>query len=234
MRRPLLHRVGLAPRIAVLVVLAMLVTHALQEVLEVLVPPPDFLVVEKEWLVQRTVDAAVAVGRARGEARAGALSALGADDALAFRIGGAPPPGTIQDVPVLRDAAAEIARRLALAPAHVVVRAEPFSEPEIAVGTPIVVLTRLPTWIRDVVNERIQEDAAITGSLVIAVRLDDGRWLSVTAKKTELARVRQLRIVAATGGGLLLIALLSIFAARLLIRPLGQLAKAAERLGRER
>src|SRR5690606_37056923 len=65
-------------------------------------------------------------------------------------------------------------------------------------------------------------------------RLTDGSWLTLTEPGHDAGGALRMRNAAVYIGGMLLIVAFAILAARMIVNPLKQLARAADRLGRER
>src|SRR4029453_12606809 len=96
-----------------------------------------------------------------------------------------------------------------------------------------VMIARLPA-LADIVRDHLEEDVMVIGALQISLQLADGSWIAVTEPGREFTTAMRLRNLSILIVGLAFIAGVSLFAARMVIRPMRQLAIAADRLGRER
>ena len=228
-----LRRIGLAPRIAIVVLLTMAATSVLEKSLSSVVPFRDFVFFDKAWLIDAAVDA---VKAASGPQREDGLSASTAARWLDLRLVEKPDdisPG--RPLPLVDEIERELAVRLGDEARDVIVTAAPIVHPERAVRPITIVIERLPALMRALKEIRSDSKSVLVASdFRIAIALRDGRWLLVTQKDGEFIGVLRVLNFLSLFGGLAVIGALSVFTARRLTRPLTRLAEAAERLGRER
>lgn len=237
MKLRLWSRLRLAPRIAIMIVLTMVATYSLDNLLRRLVPPPDFVFLDRDWLREATIEAASIALTSTGERRVEALSSLSSETWLDFSIKPRLPALLRNDPPELLAAlTAQIAQRLEISPMRVRATGAQLHgsrnrEPETVA---VIFAEKLPVLMIEMMRDSIRQDVMAASGLCIAIQLDAANWLVVTPQKGELAGARRLRNLSVVIGALALIVGLSLGIARRLTRPLTQLATAAERLGRER
>jgi signal transduction histidine kinase len=109
----------------------------------------------------------------------------------------------------------------------------PLDDPDRALRTITVILTKLPTLLVEVQDD-FTEDVLVAERLQVGLQLLDGSWLLITEPNRPQTTVRRIRDLAVLLGGLGLIAGFALLAARMIVRPLRYLSRAADRLGRER
>eukprot|EP01136_Pigoraptor_vietnamica_P038768 Opistho-1_new@108546 len=222
-----LPRLKLSVRLGIAIILAVLASFLLDQALRMMIPPPPFLMVERDWLVTTVADAA--------RAPEGAKRPADAADYLVFTTGAAPPfeQGG-------RGAAFAGGLRTSLADAlqrpeqDVRVWADTFSDNawERSSDTAVAIIPKVPMLLT--AEELASNRSSVLGRLEMAVRRADGRWLVVTARRTTDARWHQMRMVLTFAGNFLILMIFSIWMARSIVAPLTRLANAAERLGRDR
>ena len=233
MMRKLGSSVGLTPRIAMLIVLTLAATQCLNRLFIEVAPQVSILFYTRDWLADRTalaVRQALDVAPAR---RAEVVSQLNSDW-LEFSI--QPDlPRSIETIPAgLEELRQAVTERLGSPAARVTIQAQPMDDPDWATTSIAVVLADLPAVRVHVFADDFQQPIIIASQFHILVDLRDGTWLRVSKPYGKQAGVLRLRNVGLLFGGLILIASISIIAARTMIRPLRELALAADRLGRER
>lgn len=257
------RKFGLVPRIALVILLTLPATQALQVLLQRLVPPPSFILIDQHWLRERTVEAVRAALDTPDAQQQETLDALESSKWLSFSIRSVPmphPPGrpstptpsagppispspppfrlpalSGQPSELLASVARQVAQRLGLGPAQIRATAEIASNDiDREFDTLVLLTSSLPARLIDVTRRRMQADIILLRDFHIAVKLDGSRWLVVSQNKGRLGTVRRVRYITMMIVALLLIGGLSVWTARGLIRPLTRLADAAERLGRER
>ncbi len=233
MIRRLWSRVRLTPRFGIVIVLALLAAQLLKEVVVVhFIPPPRVGMYTRDWLVEQTLEAIRAVQAAAPERRAEVLAALRSDWLVFSPLPGgtvaeANIPAPVQSLRVLLE------KKLGDNVRQVSVSATLLADPQQAMSGATVMIESLPL-LADVVRDELKEEVMVLGRLQIDLQLQDGTWIAVTEPGRELATARRLRNVVILAVALALIAVLSLLAARMIIRPLQHLAAAADRLGRER
>lgn len=226
-------RLGLMPRIAIIIALALAATSVLDELLAVAVPPPRILFYTQEWLAERTLSAvrvAESVGR---EERSEALRKLNSDWLVysAHSERSVELSSTDKPLHAVRQA---LESALGADKRRVEVFGTPIEDPERETSAITIILPTVPAFIENVLDDSFEEAVIAASRLQIVVQLADGSWLHVTDPSRALAGPRRVRNAVVLGAGLMLIAGFSLLAARMVIRPLRRLAAAADRLGRER
>ncbi len=230
-------RLGLAPRIAAVMVLTVVTTLLVLQVWRNLSPPPGVVFLERAWLVRATLEAERAASAVPAERRLETLSALASAKWLNFEIASQAPPPRQNNIPDLLGAMRQqIAEGLGGDAGRVFVTTAEFRGEGGIRGRqiPIVVLlvTEIPLRVSNIFSDSAQ--TIMTTDLRIGVALNDGSWLVVSQNGGDAKGPNHWRGVAFLICGALAIGGLSIWMARSLIKPLTQLAGAAERLGRER
>jgi signal transduction histidine kinase len=222
-----LPRLKLSVRLGIAIVLAVLASFLLDQALRVMIPPPPFLMVERDWLVKAVAEEA--------RAPADAQRPAGVSDYLVFTTRVAPPfeqgGRGAEFASGLRSA---VATALGRPEQDVRVWADTFSDNawERSSDTAVAIIPRVPMLLT--AQELASNRSSVLGRLEIAVRRADGQWLVVTARQTTDARWHQMRMVLTFAGNFLILMIFSIWMARSIVAPLTRLANAAERLGRER
>lgn len=235
MRVRLWSRVGFAPRIAIVVVLTFIGTQLLGEALRALVPPSDFALFDTQWLVDTTVEAQRTVAAADASRRDAALSSLKSKEWLDFAIRERRPAALSGPSPASSATLqAQITKKLSVDADAVVVNITPYGNLLSQVRTGVVLLSGLPALMANVAADSVEHYPLVASEIEIGVRLSDQSWLIVTQRAGDLASARYVRNAADLIGGALFVGMLSVWMARSLVKPLTQLAGAAERLGRER
>jgi signal transduction histidine kinase len=222
-----LPRLKLSVRLGIAIILAVLASFLLDQALRVMIPPPPFLMVERDWLVGAVAREAKAPVEAVRDAEAAGF--------LEYRMSVAPPLEQ-------GGRGAEFGRglRIAIAAAlgqpedDVRVWADRFSDNawERSSDTAVAIIPKVPTLLT--AEELASNRSSVLGRLEIAIRRADGQWLVVTARRTTDARWHQIRMVLTFAGNFLILMIFSIWMARSIVAPLTRLANAAERLGRDR
>lgn len=224
---PRLPRLKLSVRLGIAIVLVVVSSFLLDQALRALIPPPPFLIVERDWLVKT-------VAR---EAKAPAEAARGVEAAgfLEFRTSVAPPFGQGgRGAAFARGLRSAIAVALGQPESDVRIRADTFSDNswERSASTAVAIIPRAPTLLT--AEELASNRSSVLGKLEIAVRRDDGRWLVIGPRQTTDARWHHMRTLLTFAGNFLILTVFSIWMARSIVAPLTRLASAAERMGRDR
>jgi signal transduction histidine kinase len=227
------ERVGLTPRFGLIIVLTLIATQILEEVVMVkFIPPPKIAVYSREWMAERTLEAVRIATVTAPERRAEVLKNL-STEWLAFSslsegvVADGRTPGPVS---ALR---AALERKLGNSVRNVVVSATIPDDPSHSTSSVSVVIAKLPA-LADIVRDHLEEDVMVMGRLDVSLQLPDGSWIAVSEPGRELATSLRLRNLVILLIALGLIAGVSLFAARMIIRPLRRLAAVADRLGRER
>lgn len=235
MTRALWSRVGFAPRIAIVVILAFVGTQLLSKAMRMLIPPNDFVFFETTWLVDTMVDAHRAIAAVDRQRREAAVNALPARQWLEFAVL-QQPPATIAEpgAGAAADIRSRIGNRLAIAPDDIVVGVTPYGNLVSQVTTGVILFSDLPALMTNVGADLVDQYPLVASSIAIAIRLDERAWLTAKQIDGDLTVIRHLRNAADLLGAVFFVAVLSIWMARGLVKPLTRLATAAERMGRER
>lgn len=222
-----LPRLRLSVRLGIAIVLAVMSSFLLDQALRVMIPPPPFLMVERDWLVSTVAEAARAPADAPRPAEASGYLDFASVAAPPFDQGG-------RGVEFARRLRAGVAGALGRPEADVRVWADTFSDNawERSADTAVAIIPKAPTLLT--AEELASNRSSVLGRLEIAVRRTDGRWLVVTARRTTDARWHYMRTVLTAAGNFLILMVFSIWMARSIVAPLTRLANAAERLGRDR
>jgi signal transduction histidine kinase len=228
-------RVGFAPRIAIVVILTFIGTQLLGSVLRLAIPPSDFVFLDTRWLADTTADAQRMIAATAAGQRPAALAALTSQEWLDFTVAEHAPSAAAAPLPaVAADLKTKISSRLSLAADDVAVTIAPYGNLRSQVRTGLILVSDLPARMTNAATDSIEQVPLVASRIEIAVRLPDRTWLVATQKASAMTIVRVLRNLAGLIGSLLFVGLLSVWMARSLVKPLTQLASAAERLGRER
>ena len=231
MKIPIWSKLRLAPRIAILIVVTAVAAKTLDETLHHILPPSGFLVVNNEWIDKAVADANRIANQTPATGRLAALTRSPFSQYLEYRLAAAAPDFAQDDLPRLaREAKASLVKAVGLAPADVMVMTEDFKEPE--VKTSVVVLSEVPTFMDT--QMLMSRDSMVVGDLQIAIRLADQSWLIISPTERGLTTLHYLRNLITLILTIFIVAILSIWMARSIVRPLTNLAQAAEKLGRER
>lgn len=231
MKLPLWSRLRLAPRLAILIVATTAAVQSLEALLFYVFPPPGYLIVDQAWLAQAGRDARNIAEAVPPGDRLAALSGSGLTRWLTFDLS-SDPPDYPQDDPTRleREVKGALMRTLDLSAADILVKTEDFKEQ--AVKTNVAVITEIPTAMDT--ETLVSRDSLVIADLRIALHLKDGSWLLIGPSETGVSSLHYLRNILGLAGTLLFVAAFSIWMARSIVKPVTQLAAAAERLGRER
>lgn len=221
---PRLPRLKLSARMAIAIVLAVSASFLLDQSLRTLIPPPPFLVVQHSWLIET-------IARDLRAPTPSPQTAPFLDIAIL------PKPPFFQGGEAhtfankLRD---DLRNVLNVGDADIHLRADYFSDNlwERSTSTSAVVIPTLPSMLS--ASDLASSRTSVLGRLEIAVRRPDGRWLVLSPRRTSDARWHLARNLLGILGNLLILTIFSVWMARSIVQPLGRLATAAERLGRDR
>lgn len=222
-----LSRLRLAPRIGLAILLTVCAAFLLNQALRFLIPPPPFLIVQRDWLVGAVVAGAQAT--ASGDAIDDKASRY-----LDFTLvdAGLPPsgPGSKLEEGLRRS----IAGGLGIAVDKVRIATEVYNQnyAERTVHTTVAIVPDVPALMT--AETLASNESMVLGNLAIAVERGDGRWLMVTQRNLNGPSRHYVRMIAGVAGYLLIVVLFSVWIARSIVLPLNRLADAAERLGRNR
>ncbi|MCR6628598.1 MAG: ATP-binding protein [Magnetospirillum sp.] len=247
MRIPLWSRLRLAPRIAVVIVFSLLAVKAADEAMPLVIRPPEIMFFQHDWLIEtlRDIrDRSVAAPAAGRQSQLQDLPARRWLDVAALRgrpdFSNAMWRGLLGEyfhddtarMGAFGELRLELAAALGLTPEDVVLMANELDDPERSVRSLVIILPELPTVMVDVFDER--RSNMLSSDLRIAFRIGPEDWLVVTPRSDGNEGMRMIRNVLLPLCAVVAIALFSIWVARGVVRPLDDLAAAAEKLGRDR
>ncbi|SME97142.1 Signal transduction histidine kinase [Tistlia consotensis] len=227
-------RIGLAPRLALQILLVVLTIVAVERASRMLVPIPDVIFMDREWLASTVADARSRLVDALPVAHAAEVGDLPASDLLTYGLTDRPPAEPEHEPAKI----AGFKRTLAAAlppgtPIRVAARGL-HGDVGRSFHTIAVVVTGIPARMVDVLQNDDEGTVIVSTGLEIAVGLGDGAWLTVGTRDDRSILMPLLRNLIPPVFGIAIILLISYRGSRVLLRPLQQLAVAAERLGRER
>ncbi len=238
MRVPFWSKLRLAPRIIVVIIAGLLAMKAVDLLMPLVIHQPKIMFFDREWLISTLRDVRERSIAMPAAERPALLRQLPAQDWLDI---------TLSDTrPDLRDASrmkskwigafVDFHRQLAETlgvPAHdVLLMADELDDPEYSSRPMVIILPPLPAVMRDVITAK--ESNLVSSDLRIAFPIGPREWLLIMPKGDGQEVVRMIRNFLLPFLAVALIALLSIWVARGVVKPLDDLAAAAEKLGRER
>lgn len=231
MKLPIWSRLRLAPRLAIFIVATTVAVQGLGALLFYIFPPPGYLIVDQAWLAEAARNARNIAEAVPAPDRLPALTGSGLTKWLTFDVV-QESPGYPQEDPnrLEREVKNALMQKLGLSVADILVKTEAFNEQP--VKTNVAVITEIPTAMDT--EKLISRDSLVVADLRIALRLKDGNWLLIGPSETGVSSLHYLRNILDLFGTLFFVAAFSIWMARSIVKPLTQLATAAERLGRER
>jgi len=230
---PLWSRPRLAPRIALVILGSLLAVKIVDEATPLVIRPPEIRFFQRDWLVdtlREIRDRSIAVPAAE---RAALLQSLPARRWLDVTPQDTRPDfHRFQRTGGFAELHRQIAATLGLEPRDVVLMAEEMDDPGRSVRSVVIILPELPTVIVDIFDER--HSSMLSSDLRIGFRIGSGEWLVVTPRGDGKETARMIRNVLLPLSAVLVIALFSLWVARGVVKPLDDLAAAAEKLGRDR
>lgn len=231
---PFWSRLRLAPRIVLVIIGALLAMKAVDKAMPLVIRPPEAMFFDRDWLLatlQDIRDRSVTVPAAE---RPALLRDLPARQWLDITLLSSPPDFRHSEREGgFTDLHRRITDRLGLAPQDLLLKADEPDDPEYSPRPLVIILPPLPTVIMDVFDDRSAN--MLSSDLRIAFRIGPQEdWLVVTPKSDGQEIVRMTRNVALPLLAVVLIGLLSVWVARGIVKPLDDLAEAAEKLGRDR
>ncbi|MBI2239427.1 MAG: HAMP domain-containing protein [Magnetospirillum gryphiswaldense] len=247
MRIPLWSRLGLAPRIAVVIVFSLVSLKAADEAMPLVIRPPEIMFFQHDWLIDSLrdiLDRAVAVSGAERQARLQDMPARRwldvATQSGRLDFGNATRRSHLGELfhddskrmGAFDELRLQIASRLGLPAEDIVLMANELDEPERSVRSLVIILPELPMVMRDVFDERRRH--LLSSDLRIGIRIGPQEWLVVTPRSDGNEGMRMVRNIVLPLCAVITIALFSIWVARGIVKPLDDLAAAAEKLGRDR
>lgn len=238
MRIPLWSRLRLAPRIIIVIIGGLMAMKAVDKLMPLVIKPPEIMLFDHDWFLatlQDVRDRSMAVPAAQ---RLAALQNLPVRRWLDFTPLSAQPDfrhstrSNISHIGAFAEFRLRIAERLGLPPQDVLLMADDLDDPEYSERPLVIILPPLPTMMRDVLD--VRRENLLSSDLRIAFRIGTDDWLLVMPKSDGQETVRMIRNAVLPVLAVVLIAVLSIWVARGVVKPLDDLAAAAEKLGRDR
>jgi signal transduction histidine kinase len=232
MKIPIWSRLRLAPRLVIFIVATTIAVQGLGALLYYIFPPPGYLIVDQAWLAEAARNARNIAEAVPAGDRVPALTGSGLNRWLTFDVTPEAPDYSKEDEPTRleREVKNALIQKLGLPATDVLVKTEDFKEQ--AVKTNVAVITEIPTAMDT--DTLVSRDSLVVADLRMALRLKDGSWLLIGPSETGVSSLHYLRNILDLFGTLFFVAAFSIWMARSIVKPLTQLATAAERLGRER
>ena len=234
MKIPLWSRLRLAPRIALVVVGSLLAVELVDEAMPLMIRPQPIAFFQRDWLVDTVRDIrdrSIAVPKAERPALLESLPARRWLDVT--QLNARPDFSDTMRVGAFGELSLQIAAALGLTPEDVMVMASELDDPGRSVRPLVIVLPELPSVMMvDDIDE--QRSNMLSSDLRVGFRIGHEEWLVVAPKSDGKETARMIRNVLLPLSAVLVIALFSIWVARGVIRPLDDLAAAAEKLGRNR
>lgn len=233
MRIPLWSRLRLAPRIILVIVGGLLAVKAVDKAMPLLIRPPEIMFFDHDWLLDNLRDIRDRSVTVPAVERAVMLQDLPVRRWLDIALLNTQPdfPNTAREG-AFGELHQQIADTLGLAPQDVLLRADDLDDPEYSPRPLVIILPELPTVMTDVLDDR--RSNMLSSDLRIAFRIGPAEWLLITPHGDGQETVRMIRNMLLPLFAVVMIGLLSIWVARGIVRPLDDLAAAAEKLGRDR
>lgn len=233
MRIPLWSRLRLAPRIILVIVGGLLAVKAVDKAMPLLIRPPEIMFFDHDWLLDNLRDIRDRSITVPAVERAVMLQDLPVRRWLDIALLNTQPdfPNTAREG-AFGELHQQIADTLGLAPQDVLLRADDLDDPEYSPRSLVIILPELPTVMTDVLDDR--RSNMLSSDLRIAFRIGPAEWLLITPHGDGQETVRMIRNMLLPLFAVVMIGLLSIWVARGIVRPLDDLAAAAEKLGRDR
>lgn len=230
---PFWSRLRLAPRIALVIVGGLLAVKAVDKAMPLVISPPEIMFFDRDWFLATLQEIHTRSIAAPADGRAPLLQDLPARRWLDIaRLTVRPDFGHTSRTGAFVELHQQIAATLGLAPADVLLMADELDDPEYSPRPLVIILPPLPIMVRDVLDDR--HDNLMSSDLRIAFRIGPEAWVLVTPKSDGQETVRMIRNVVLPLLAVVLIGLLSVWVARGIVKPLDNLAEAAEKLGRDR
>jgi signal transduction histidine kinase len=232
-RIPLWSRLRLAPRIIIVLLLSMLATKMVDNAARYLIKPPDIMFFEQTWLMETLGQIRDAGITAPAAERNAVLLALPARRWLDIGVTPARPDfGGHQPTGAFEQLRRDIAAALDLPQQDVLVKGEDLDDPEYSLRPLVAILPTLPLVMTGVMED--EDSNMLTADLRIALRIAPETWLLVTPKSDGQETARLIRNVLLPIMALLVVAGMTAWVTRGIVKPLDDLAAAAEKLGRDR
>jgi signal transduction histidine kinase len=232
-RIPLWSRLRLAPRIVVVIIGGLLAMKVVDKAMPLVIRPPEIMFFDRDWLLatlHEVRDSSIAVPAAERPALLQGLPARRWLDVTP--LSAQPEFRHTSRTGAFADLRLQIAGTLGLTPQDVLLMADDLDDPEYSSRPLVIILPPLPIVMRDVLD--VRRENLLSSDLRIAFRIGPQDWLLVTPKSDGQETVRMIRNVVLPLLAVVMIGLLSVWVARGVVKPLDDLAAAAEKLGRDR
>ncbi|MGD1876318.1 MAG: HAMP domain-containing protein [Kiloniellaceae bacterium] len=229
-------RLGLASLLAIQIIFIVITTFLVDWTSQTIVPMPDIILMDRQWLASAVRDAWDEAERTPAPLRKAAFEKLSSSTVLDFEMSDRPvataEDGHFQKIEPLK----AVLQQHMPADARLLISAEgpPFFDFDRSLDSVAVVVSEIPFRMVDELEDSGKGEVLITPDLLIQVALTDGGWLIVRQAMDGSVVPRLVRNFAAPAYFIVIIVVISFLASRVLLKPLLQLAAAAERLGRER
>lgn len=234
MRIPLWSRLRLAPRIALVIVGGLLAVKAVDKAMPLVIRPPEIMFFDHAWLLanlQEIHDRSLAVPAAERQAILESLPARQWLDITSLTA--RPDFHHLSQPAIFENLRLQIADTLGLPQQDVLLKADEPDDPEYSPRPLVIILPPLPTVMQDVLDDT-KLNNLLSSDLRIAFRIGPEEWLLIIPKSDGQEAARMIRNVLLPLFAVVVIGLLAIWVARGIVRPLDDLAAAAEKLGRDR
>jgi len=236
MKLPRFPKLGLAPRLAIQIVFILVTTVLVDWVSQVIIPMPDIILMDREWLGAAVRDAWDEAERTPGPLREAALEKLPSSTMLDFELSDRPSVTASDDHVEKIESLKAVLQQHLPADTRLLISAEdpPFFDFDRSLDSVAVVVSEIPFRMVDELGYQGKGEVLITPHLQVQAALSDGTWLTVQQSTDGSVLPRLVRNFAAPAYLVIIILVISFHASRVLLKPLLQLSAAAERLGRER
>ncbi len=238
MKIPLWSRLRLAPRIIVVIIAGLLAMKTVDLLMPLVIHPPKIMFFDREWLIATLHDVRERSIAMPAAERPTLLRDLPAQDWLDITLSETRPDLRhtskieSQRIGAFVEFHRQLVEALGLPPQDVLLMADELDDPEYSSRPMVIILPPLPAVMRDVITAK--ETNLVSSDLRIAFPIGPREWLLIMPKSDGQEVVRMVRNFLLPFLAVALIALLSIWVARGVVKPLDDLAVAAEKLGRDR
>ncbi|MGF1630036.1 MAG: ATP-binding protein [Kiloniellaceae bacterium] len=229
-------RFGLATRLAIQIIFISVTTLLVDWASQAIIPMPDIILMDREWLAAAVRDAWDEAEQTPAPLREAALEKLSSSAMLDFEISDRPRAETSDNHFEKIASLEKVLRQHLPSGVRLLISAEqpPFFDFDRSLDSVAVVVSKVPVRMVDEQEDYGKGDVLITPHLRIQAALSNGTWLNVQQSTDGSIFPRLARNFAAPAYFIVIILFISFRASRVLLKPLLQLAAAAERLGRER
>ncbi|WP_341910295.1 ATP-binding protein [Ferrovibrio terrae] len=234
MRIPLWSRLRLAPRIGLVIICGLLAVKAVDKLLPLVIRPPEIMFFDHAWLLanlQEIHSRSLAVPAAERQTMLETLPVRQWLDITSLTA--QPDFHHLPEAAIFESLRLQIAGTLGLPQQDVLLKADDPDDPEYSPRPLVIILPPLPTVMQDVLDDT-KLNNLLSSDLRIAFRIGPEEWLLIMPKSDGQEMARIIRNVVLPILAVAMIALLSVWVARGIVKPLDDLAAAAEKLGRDR